>query len=217
VLVANGPQILECPLVQEQDRADVSRREMRDTDAPFNVAWAISTDWLHQKHVEQVNSLAIDNPCLRRHEHGADGHNRFTDMMAAGCIVIGTGATSNKHGYGRIVQLKEKYRDQWTLVPERSLHVRNTHVNPGALHVLDSGFVLALNTDHGQRDSNKTETVMEAFCKETGKMKGAWKLPDDMNWLTLSGSGTHLMLIGLKQSPWQFELWRFPVPGELQR
>jgi len=217
VLVSKGPQIFECPLVQEQERADVSNREVRDTDAPYNMAWTISTDWLYQNNVEQVDSLAIDNPCLRRHEHGADGHKRFTDMQAAGCIVIGTGATSNKHGYGRIVQLKERYRDQWTLVPERSLHVRNTRVNPGALHVLDSGFVLALSTNRGQRDDDKTETVMEAFCKETGKMKGAWKLPDDVNWLTLSGSGTHLMLIGLRQTPWRFELWRFPVPEELQQ
>jgi hypothetical protein len=189
---------------------------MGDTDAPYNVAWKISTDWLYQKHIEQVNSLALDNTCLRRHEHGADRHKPL-DMQAAGCIVVGTGATSNKHGYGRIVQLREKYRDQWTLVPERSLHVRNTQVNPGALHVLDSGFVLALSTHSGQNDNTKTETFMEAFCKETGKMKHAWKLPNDVNWLTLSGSDAHLMLIGLQQTPWRFELWRFPVPEQLQR
>mmetsp|Transcript_95303 Transcript_95303/g.188916 ORF Transcript_95303/g.188916 Transcript_95303/m.188916 type:complete len:1031 (-) Transcript_95303:277-3369(-) len=215
VLVSNSPQILECPSMQEREQADVPNREIKDTDASFNVAWAISKDWLYQKHAEQVDSLAIDNACLRRHERGADGHRHFSDMQATGCIIIGTGATSHKHGYGRIVQLKEKYSDQWTLVPERSLHVRNTRVNPGALHVLDSGFVLALSTHHGQKDNIKTETFMESFCKETGKMKLAWKLPDEVNWLALSGSGTHLMLIGLRQTPWQFELWRFPLPEEL--
>merc|ERR1712008_233210 len=109
------------------------------------------------------------------------------------------------------------YRDQWTLVPQRSLHVRNTHVSPGALHVLDSGYVLALSTLRGQKNNTKPLTVMEAFCKETGKMKHSWKLPDDVNWLALSGSDTHLMLIGLQQTPCQLELWRFPVPEELQR
>merc|ERR1712079_3103 len=167
--------------------------------SPFNVAWAISKSWLYQNHVEQVNAVAIDSACLQRHEHGKGGRKYFLDKQDAGCIVIGTGATSHRSSYGRIVQLREKFTDRWTLIPERSIHVRNSQVNPGALHVMASGYVLALRAHHDGKDGNKILTTMEVFSKYSGKMMGVWALPADLNWLTLSGSANHLLAIGLRQ------------------
>jgi hypothetical protein len=212
VLVFNGPQILECFVKKPHEYG-----QEKDSDAPVNVAWTISRKWLYDNHVEQVNSLAIDNTCLQRHEHGRSGRENFLDKQDAGCIVIGTGATSHRSSYGRIVQLREKYTDRWTLVPERSIHVRNSQVNPGALHVMDAGYVLALRSQHDEKNRNTILTNIEVFSKYSGRMMHVFALPDNLNWLTLSGNATYLLAIGLRQDPWRFELWRFPVPKQLLR
>jgi len=216
VLVSNGPRILECRLKMVH-RHGQPNASMKDPDAPYNVAWNISKEWLYKNHVEQVDSLAIDNTCLRRRESTQGKQRYFLDTQDAGCIVVGTGATSHKRSYGRIVQLKEKQKDRWTLIPERSIHVRNSRINQGALHVLDTGYVLALSAHNDEKDQHKTLTIMEVFSKYSGKMTGAWELPHELNWLTLSGNKTHLFAVGLRQVPWRFELWQFPVPEQLQR
>jgi len=202
VLIANGPTIMECPLPFGGKHGSEHLLNHHGGDAN----WSISNTWLYKQHDEVVASLAIDDDCLAR----KPGSRRL------GCIVVGTSATSKKNGYGRIVQLKSHLGHAHELVPQRSIHVRNSWVSPGALDVTGSGYILALSTRTKLKQRQRTETTMEAFHNDTGKLAGTWLLPTDVDWLTLSGAGQYLLILGLRQKPWGFELWRFPFPTELQ-
>jgi len=202
VLIASGPTIMECPLPYYQ--RDSSGHMLNNDGA--NANWSISNTWLYKEHDEEVASLAIDDDCVER----TPGSQRL------GCIVVGTSAKSKKDTqYGRIVQLKTHLGHEHELVPNRSIHVRKSWVNPGALHVTDTGYILALSTKQKLKDRRRTEATMEAFHSDTGKLKATWALPTEVDWLTISGGGKFLMILGLRQKPWGFELWRFPLPAKL--
>lgn len=202
ILIASGPTIMECPLPFHRHDSGHLLNDNRMEDAN----WSISNTWLYKQHDEEVASLAIDDDCVAR----TPGSHRL------GCIVVGTSATNKKDGYGRIVQLKSHIGHAHKLVPNRSIHVRNSWVSPGALHVTDTGYILALSTKQDLKEQRRTETTMEAFHNDTGKLKATWLLPGDVDWLTLSGGSHFLLILALRQKPWGFELWRFPLPAELR-
>jgi hypothetical protein len=206
VLIADGPKIVECSLPFKHDGSGEARS--RHT-LNLEDVWSISSSWLHEQHHEEVASLAIDNECLR--------HQRHTVVAKrASCIVFGTAAATKDEGYGRIVQMKGSLAHEHELVPQRTIHVRNVRVGPGALHVTDTGYVVALSTRRNAKHRKRTQTVMEAFHKDTGEVVGTWSMPKDVDWLTLSGGGDFLLILGLRQKPWGFELWRFNLPPQMR-
>jgi len=153
-----------------------------------------------------VESLAVNSDCLKR-----DNSNKCNfEAEKVGCVVVGT-------SLGRIVQLRSDLDSARQLVPDRSIHYRPTAVTHGSLHVLPSGYVLALSRKVSlSRDKQRVvEATAQAFDEREGNLAGEWKLPDGVDWLTLSGGGQSLLALGVRDRR-KLELHRFPVPDMLK-
>mmetsp|Transcript_25442 Transcript_25442/g.64694 ORF Transcript_25442/g.64694 Transcript_25442/m.64694 type:complete len:1136 (-) Transcript_25442:188-3595(-) len=221
VLHARGRKLAECPLpagfgvpsagLAESrtlvDGADeVNAFEVQPSSiVPPAPTWRISNDWLHSSESrnlrETVNSVAVNNECLEV----AEGKEEQVAVSGAflpidvGCVVVGTTT-------GRIVQLRAAYSGERRLVPERAMEQRPRGVVPGSLHVLSSGFVVALRHSSG---------TVQAFDSKLGTAVSEWRLPKDIQWLTLCGSGDSLFVLGLRNGT-SVELHRFPLPAALK-
>lgn len=208
VLHARGRRLAECPLHApnvENFAMEIAtiNREHKGVDDPASprATWTISSDWLHSHHQqkqEYVESIAVNSAC-HRSETGSSGIERDAFHPGAlGCVVVGT--TS-----GRIVQLRGA-ADQKSLVPERAMQQRSRAVNRGSLHVLPTGFVMALRRGFG---------TVQAFDSALGTAVGEWRLPTGVHWLTLCGGGENLFVLGLRNRS-HVELHRFPLPAQLK-
>lgn len=211
-LHAHGRILSECPLhpPRHTDPTPASRElteeegdEMddKDEDEPLltkqSASWHLSDGWMHAasgknaNERERVDAVAVNGACIK---DGSDSNSLFEGGVV-GCVVAGT-------SQGRIVQLRGTVADEHRLVPERAMEHRGHSIAPGSLHIFSGGLVLALRTAEG---------TLQAFESTTGAVAGEWRLPPNVQWLTLCGGGHSLFVLGLRNGT-LVELHRFSVP-----
>lgn len=181
-------------------------------------SWEISGAWLESAEAdeESVESLAVDNDCGKVQDE-SEGRRFVPDEV--GCVVVGT--TS-----GRVVQLRRHALAKNQLVPEWAMQHRHSKVGHGSLHVSHGGFVMALRPGLGS---------VQALHSRQGHVIGEWRLPTEVEWLTIAGGGDSIFMLGRTKETkvagrsgddddaagvygarqgdgQQFELWQFPVP-----
>jgi len=202
VLHAGGRRLAQCRLPAQRAGAEKGKEEAAEEAEPI-ASWTIASDWLHylgRRRREYVEAIAIEDHCLLSSGDASEGTRAQQMAGQEGCGVV-VGTTS-----GRIVQLRAALADRHRLVPERAMQSRRSSVSQGSLHVFRHGFVLSLRRDTG---------VVQAFNTRLGTSVGKWQLPAGPRWLTLCGGGDSLFVLGRRNHS-HTELYRFPVPAELQ-
>jgi hypothetical protein len=201
VLHTNGERLTECPL-------DVSPSQLLNSTStrswpvvkPIN-EWKIEGSWLDPNQ-ETVESLAVNDECGEEHVNGEE-----FDTDRVGCVVVGTSS-------GRVVQLRSHVSKDDQLVPEWAVQERLGKVGQGALHVFPGGYVMMLRPEIG---------LMQAYEVHKGSVLGQWRLPDTVEWQTLTGGGDWLFMLGKErhqksqEGDGEFKMWRFPLPESLKQ
>jgi hypothetical protein len=167
---------------------------------PIN-EWKIEGSWLDPNQ-ETVESLAVNDECGEEHVNGEE-----FDTDRVGCVVVGTSS-------GRVVQLRSHVSKDDQLVPEWAVQERLGKVGQGALHVFPGGYVMMLRPEIG---------LMQAYEVHKGSVLGQWRLPDTVEWQTLTGGGDWLFMLGKErhqksqEGDGEFKMWRFPLPESLKQ
>mmetsp|Transcript_66827 Transcript_66827/g.186565 ORF Transcript_66827/g.186565 Transcript_66827/m.186565 type:complete len:1006 (+) Transcript_66827:92-3109(+) len=164
-----------------------------------STSWTISEDWL-QDEGEKIGSVAIRGDCI----HGAEFLAEAFTPESSGCLVVGT-------SQGRIVQLRPHLTEPGHLVPDRAIRRRTGEAEANnrsnALHIFGDRFFVALRSKIG---------ALQALAVDNGALVGEWRLPQGVEWLTLSGGGDSLFLVGRQGDHGTVKLWRFKVPDKLR-
>eukprot|EP00931_Biecheleriopsis_adriatica_P054450 TRINITY_DN32047_c0_g1_i1.p1 TRINITY_DN32047_c0_g1~~TRINITY_DN32047_c0_g1_i1.p1 ORF type:complete len:1145 (-),score=197.74 TRINITY_DN32047_c0_g1_i1:69-3503(-) len=210
VLHAKGHHLAECPLQSWDGDHSGYAAQLAALPVTDPVEWKISESWLHKRgrtrsKMESVTAIATNSACV----DSEGGEVASFRAESAGCVVVGTSE-------GRIVQLRGAKTDPQRLVPETSMEQRKEPLNRGSLHVFNNDFVMVLRHD--------TRTV-QAFDSNAGSSVGEWRLPKNVDWLTIGGGGGTVFLLGLagrgrnesSTATKRVQLYKFAVPDELKK
>lgn len=202
VLHSRGRHLAECP-IPEAAREPEPKHALEPIPMEPSATWSISRDWLTLQGGggrEYVTALAVNSMCTQGAQSPSNRSRGLFDASEMGCVTVGTAA-------GRLMQLRGSFgAKRHRLVPARAMQPLSYEVARGSLHVLPSGYIIALRRGIGD---------FQAFDLPTGALVGTWGLPKSHHWLTICGGHHKLLVLGLRNGT-ELELHSFPLPGRLR-
>lgn len=159
--------------------------------------WTISQDWLRRDQDETVQSLALNDACVKARRVNSSNAPSL-DPRATGCVVVGTSS-------GRLVELRQALENDDQLVPVRVMHQRAHPSSRGALTFIGGKYLVALWTKYGS---------ISAFNAKKGSVVKEWRLPEHAKWLMLSKGAGSIFFLGVRADG-DVEIYRMPRPPEL--